>query len=458
MENHPDKKIILVIAAIASFLTPFMGSTINLAIPAIGKSFGADAILLSWVATSYLLAAAVFMVPFGRLADIIGRKKIFRWGIILFSVSTLLSGLTPNISLLILARIIQGTGSAMIFATGIAIVTSVFPPKERGKAMGITIAAVYAGLSAGPFAGGLLTNYFGWRSIFFFTFPLGIIVLLALMKIPGEWAGARGEKFDLKGSLIYGISLSSLIFGFSRLPETLGFVLTLAGIGGIVGFVLFESGLKFPVMNIDLFRKNRVFAFSNLAALINYSATFAVTFLLSLYLQIVAGYSPRDAGLILVTQPIVMAIVSPLAGRLSDKIEPSLLSSAGMIITTIGLFVFIFLDDTTSIYLLIGNLVFLGIGFGLFSSPNTNAIMSSVEKQFYGLASGAMGTMRLVGQMFSMGIAMLLFSLFIGRVQITPLQTSGFLKSTQFAFILFASLCFLGIFASLARGKMNRNH
>ena len=458
MEDHSYKQSILIIAAIAAFLTPFMGSTVNLAIPAIGSDLNIDAILLSWIATSYLLSTAIFLVPFGRLADIVGRKKIFLVGILLFTFSTLLSGFAPNAAFLIFARIVQGLGSAMIFATGIAIVTSVFPPKERGRAMGITIAAVYAGLSAGPFAGGLLTNYFGWRSIFFFTFPLGLLVFFMLLRIPGEWAGAKGEKFDLKGSVLYGLSLSALIFGFSKLPDLSGFMLTLAGVTGIIGFILFEAKLEFPVMNVTLFRKNRVFAFSNLAALINYSATFAVAFLLSIYLQVVAGYTPREAGLILVTQPIIMAIVSPLAGRLSDRIEPSLLASAGMSITTLGLFVFIFLGEEFSLGLLISNLIFLGIGFGLFSSPNTNAIMSSVDKQFYGVASGAMGTMRLVGQMFSMGIAMLLFSLFIGREPLTPENAEGILQSMQFAFILFSGLCFLGIFASMARGKMNRVH
>ena len=458
MEDHSYKQSILIIAAIAAFLTPFMGSTVNLAIPAIGSDLNIDAILLSWIATSYLLSTAIFLVPFGRLADIVGRKKIFLVGILLFTFSTLLSGFAPNAAFLIFARIVQGLGSAMIFATGIAIVTSVFPPKERGRAMGITIAAVYTGLSAGPFAGGLLTNYFGWRSIFFFTFPLGLLVFFMLLRIPGEWAGAKGEKFDLKGSVLYGLSLSALIFGFSKLPDLSGFMLTLAGVTGIIGFILFEAKLEFPVMNVTLFRKNRVFAFSNLAALINYSATFAVAFLLSIYLQVVAGYTPREAGLILVTQPIIMAIVSPLAGRLSDRIEPSLLASAGMSITTLGLFVFIFLGEEFSLGLLISNLIFLGIGFGLFSSPNTNAIMSSVDKQFYGVASGAMGTMRLVGQMFSMGIAMLLFSLFIGREPLTPENAEGILQSMQFAFILFSGLCFLGIFASMARGKMNRVH
>lgn len=457
MEEKQYRRTILVTAAIAAFLTPFMGSTVNLALPEIGKYFEADAIMLSWVATSYLLASAVFLVPMGRLADITGRKKVFLWGTMLFTVSSLLSGLAPSLTILIISRVIQGLGSAMIFATGIAIVTSVFPASERGKAMGITIAAVYAGLSAGPFAGGFLTSYFGWRSVFLFTFPLGLFVFVLLLRLKGEWAGSHGEKFDLPGSLLYGLALTALIFGLSRLPSASGMVLTATGLLGIFAFIRYESGISFPVMNIDLFRNNRVFAFSNLAALINYSATSAVVFLMSFYLQIVAGYSPSQAGLILVTQPLIMSLVSPLAGRLSDRIEPAFLSSLGMGITTLGLFLFSFLNAQTPAWYLIGNLAFMGIGFGLFSSPNTNAIMSSVDKKYYGLASGAMGTMRLIGQMLSMGIAMLLFSLFIGKIEITPEQSMPFMKSATTAFLIFSVLCFFGIFASLSRGKLNRS-
>ena len=202
------------------------------------------------------------------------------------------------------------------------------------------------------------------------------------------------------------------------------------------------------------FRKNKVFAFSNLAALINYSATFAIMFLLSFYLQYLKGFSPQTAGLILIAQPVVMTIGSPIAGRLSDRIEPGVIASTGMAVLTIGLFFFIFLSEHTSLEFIVAVLIFLGIGYALFSSPNTNAVMSSVERKFYGVASGTLGTMRSLGMMFSMGIVMLIFSVYMGRVQITPEYYPVFLKAMKAAFIVFASLCFFGIFASLVRGKV----
>jgi MFS family permease len=205
---------------------------------------------------------------------------------------------------------------------------------------------------------------------------------------------------------------------------------------------------------MNLFRSNTVFVFSNLAALINYSATFAVSFLLSLYLQYIKGLSPQNAGLILVSQPIMQALFSPSAGRLSDRIESRIVASAGMALTVIGLLLLTLLNEETALVFIIVSLMLLGFGFALFSSPNTNAIMSSVEKRFYGVASATLGTMRLIGQTLSMGIAMLIFAIHIGKVQITPEYYAPFLTSTQTAFVVFAVLCFGGIFASLARGNV----
>jgi EmrB/QacA subfamily drug resistance transporter len=451
------KSSILFVAVISAFLTPFMGSAINLALPSIGNEFNADAILLGWIATAYLLSSAVFLLPFGRLADIHGRKRVFLSGMIIFTLSSLVSSIAPNISVLLIFRVFQGMGSSMIFATGIAIVTSVFPVRERGRAIGLTIASVYTGLSVGPFAGGILTEYLGWRSIFLFTFLLGIICIYFLLrKVKGEWAESAGESFDWKGSLIYGASLSMLIFGFSSLPETNGFILLILGVSGIVFFILFELRNPFPVMQLGLFRNNAIFAWSNTAALINYSATFAVGFILSLFLQYIKDYSARDAGLILLSQPVIMAVVSPLAGKLSDKVEPRLLATGGMTITSIGLFMLVFINSM-SIPFLVSTLMLLGAGFGLFSSPNSNAIMSSVNKKHYGIASGTMGTMRLLGQMFSMGIVMLIMSLFIGRVPVTLHNAPEFLLSIRVAFWLFFALCVFGIYASYARGNMHQN-
>jgi EmrB/QacA subfamily drug resistance transporter len=454
-----SKRAALIAATLASFLTPFMGSATNVALPSIGDEFAMDAVLLGWVPTAYLLAAAMFLVPFGRIADIHGRKKIFTYGIIVFTLAALFSGLAPSTAALIVARILQGMGSAMIFGTGVAILTSVFPTSERGRVLGINVAAVYVGLSLGPFVGGLLTQNLGWRSVFLVTIPLGLVaVAFVLRRLEGEWAEARGEAFDLTGSIMYSLTLLVLMYGFSLLPEVLGGGLILIGLVGLGAFVRWELKAKTPVLNLDLFLHNRPFAFSNLAALINYSATSAVTFLLSLYLQYIKALSPQQAGVVLIAQPIVQAAFSPLAGRLSDKVEPRLIASIGMALTAIGLVLLIVMTPATPLWAIIARLMLLGLGFALFSSPNMNAIMSSVEKRFYAVASGTAGTMRLVGQMLSMGIALLLFALYIGRVEIAPSVYPLFLISMKTAFAIFAALCVGGIFASLARGRIREEN
>ncbi|MFC1966248.1 MFS transporter [Chloroflexota bacterium] len=455
MQNGFSKKGVLVVVTIASFLTPFMGSSINIALPSIGREFAIDAVLLAWIPTSYLLSTTVFLLPFGRVADIYGRKRIFTYGIFIYTISSLLVATSTSAIMLILLRIPQGIGGAMIFGTGVAILTSVYPVEERGRAIGINVAAVYLGLSLGPFLGGLLTQHFGWRSIFLANLPLGLaIIILLLWKLKGEWADSKGEKFDLSGSIIYGFAVVAMMYGISLLPETPGLGVILIGILGLMAFVWWETKVASPILNMNLFKNNRVFAFSNLAALINYSATFAVAFLLSLYLQYTKGFSPQTAGMVLVSMPAVQAIFSPLAGRLSDKIAPQILASTGMAFTTIGLILLSFLGQNTTIGFILVSLVILGFGFAFFSSPNTNAIMSSVEARTYGVASATLATMRQVGMMFSMGIAMLIFAIYIGRVEITPENYLVFVSSLKVAFVIFACLCFAGIFASLARGSV----
>ncbi|MFX0207129.1 MAG: MFS transporter [Candidatus Hodarchaeota archaeon] len=455
MNEIGQKRVALLIATLGSFLTPFMGSTVNIALPSIGKEFAMDAVLLSWVNTSYLLAAAMFLVPFGRLADLYGRKRLFTYGVLSYTGSSLLASISSSTMIFIASRIWQGIGGALIFGTGVAILTSVYPVGERGKVLGINTASVYSGLSLGPFLGGFLTQHFGWRSIFLTSVPLGLVIMVFIFwKLKGEWAEAKGEKFDLGGSIIYGLMLIGIMYGFSLLPAMLGLWILLGGVVGLFAFIIWEMRVESPVLEITLFRTNRVFSFSNLAALINYSATFAISFLLSLYLQYIKGLSPQNAGLILIVQPVIQATFSPFAGRLSDRIEPQRVASLGMALIVVGLTLFTQLNETTTLEFLIIGLILLGLGFALFASPNTNAVMSSVEKRFYGVASGTLGTMRLTGQMLSMGIAMLLFAIYLGRVQITPEFYPLFLRSVHTAFIIFATLCFGGIFASLARGKV----
>jgi EmrB/QacA subfamily drug resistance transporter len=451
------KRSVLIVASFAAFLTPFLGSAVNLALPAIGKDLHADALSLSWVISSFVLSSAIFLLPFGRLGDIIGRKKIFSAGIILFTVSTFLIVFSHSITSLIIMRIFQGFSGAMIFGTSLAIVTSVFPQGERGHAMGITVTATYFGLSAGPVIGGFLTQSLGWRSIFVFLIPIGLIsIYLVFRKMKPEWAEAHGEKFDWKGSFVYGIALLGFMYGFSRLPSTIGWICLASGVIMAVLFLIFEKGLDHPVFEVHMFLKNRIFAFSGLAALIHYSATNATGFFLSLYLQYLKGFNARSAGLIMISQPLAMALLSPLAGRLSDRRNPGVIASIGMGLTGTGLVLFCFIKSSTPVYIIVLMLILMGIGFGLFSSPNSNAIMSSVEKRQLGIASGVVGTMRMVGQMMSMGIAMMLIAVYIGKKTISPSTFPGLLSAMKTGFVIFSILSVLGLFASLARNdKLN---
>jgi EmrB/QacA subfamily drug resistance transporter len=434
-----------------------MGSSVNLALQAIGTEFGVSAVTLNWIISSYMLSTSMFLLPAGRAGDILGRKKVFTAGLSVFTLSMILLFFTPGITWLISVRVLQGIGGAMMFGTNMAILTSVFPQGERGHAMGINVTSVYAGLASGPFLGGLLTRYLGWRSIFAFLVPMGIISLILIYrKMNHEWADAKGESFDWQGAIIYGISLAAIMYGFSRLPSAAGWIITGTGLLLMPLFVLREKKSIHPLFDITLISKNRVFAFSSLAALIHYAATSAVTFFLSLFLQYVRGVGPRDAGFVLMSMPLTMTLLSPVAGKLSDKYNPGALASTGMAITATGLIMLCFLSFSTPVIFITGILVIMGLGFSLFSSPNSNAIMSSVEKKQLGNASGMLATMRNVGQTLSMAIAMMLIALFMGRAKINPDNYPQLVIAMKSGFVIFSALCITGIFASLARSKKLR--
>jgi MFS family permease len=346
----------------------------------------------------------------------------------------------------------------MIFATSTAILMSAVPVDQRGRVLGISVAAVYLGLSVGPFFGGLVTQHLGWRWIFWLNLPPGLVLLaVAALMLKGEWAEAGRAKFDFAGSLVLGTALLTAMYGFATLPSKSGALLIVAGVVCFVLFVRIEQRTPHPVLDIALFRHNTVFAFSSLAALINYAATFAVGFLLSLYLQKVKGLPPQAAGLVLVAQPVVQTLFSPVSGRWSDRVEPRTLASLGMAMAFVGLVLLALLHQQSSIGYVVACLVFLGLGFALFSSPNTHAIMSSVRRESYGVASAVVSAMRQVGMMFSMAIVMMILSLLLGSAEIAPENQAQFVIGMRTAFTIFAVLCFAGIFASLARGRVDRN-
>ncbi len=455
-ENEFNRNLII-ITTLSSFMTSFMGSSINVALPVIGAEFKTGTILLSWLATAYIMTTAVLLVPIGKMTDILGRTKFFRMGIIIFTIGSLLCGISQGAAILLLFRIIQGVGASLIFSTATSILVSAFPPQNRGQVLGINITSVYTGLLLGPTLGGIISEKLGWRYLFFFNILIGIsVIVISFFKLNKDWIESPDEKFDFSGAALFMITLVLLMLGFTFIPSVTGFLMVLIGIFMFFIFLLVERKVVYPLVNIFMFKENRTFAFSNLAALINYSATFAIGFLMSLYLQNIKNFSPGKAGFILGFQPLFMAIFSPFAGRLSDKIEPQKISSIGMTLITIILIVLGFINQNFNIYLIIINLSILGVGFALFSSPNTNAVMSSVEKKYYGVASSMLSSFRLFGQTFSMGFVIVIFSLFLGtKNNIAGENIGNFLLSLKIAFWTFAFLCFLGIFASLARGSIH---
>jgi EmrB/QacA subfamily drug resistance transporter len=447
----------LVVATLTSFLGPFMASSINVALPSIGDELSMGAVSLAWINTAFLLAAATFLIPFGRLGDIHGRKQIFMWGILGFALASGFLAMADSGTSVILWRAVQGLGASMVFATGLPILISVYPAGKRGAVLGLNVAAVYLGLSMGPYIGGLITGHLGWRYVFWMNVPVGLFILaISFWMLEGDWADAKGARFDLAGSALLGVALLTMMLGLARLPSAMAVTLLVVGLVSLILFVRYESRIDHPVLEIDLFRHNTVFAMSNLAALINYAATFAVGFLLSLYLQRVRGLAPQDAGLVLIAQPVVQALVSPLAGKLSDRSEPRTVASLGMAITFLGLVLLVFLDEETPLRLVVGCLAVLGLGFGIFSSPNTNAIMGAVERRFFGVAGAMVGTMRHVGMMVSMGLVMTVLAVLMGSAEIGIQNQDLFLEAMRISFGLFAALCFGGIFASMARGRVER--
>ncbi len=449
---------IIGVVTVTSFMGTFLFSSVNIALPAIEKTFSLDAIRLSWVVTAFLLASAMFLLPVGRWGDLRGIRRLYRLGLAIFTLATLLCGLSGSGTWLILFRFLQGIGAALTNTTGPAILVSAFMPRHRGRVLGISVSAVYIGLAFGPFAGGMLTQYLGWRSIFYTATILGLLTLLIAYRylgrdIPPE---ERGKKIDLRGTFIYMLGLIALVYGSSRIPTLPGWLMMGGGVIFLLIFWMIESRAEMPVIETRLFTRNRLFAFSNLAALINYSATFSIVFLLSLYLQKIHGLSPRDAGTILITQPVMMAIFSPIAGRLSDRFEPRFFTTMGMTICTIGLALFTRLTADTSLVIIVALLAWVGLGFALFSSPNMNTIMSSVDRTRYGIASGTAASMRVIGQIISMTIATFFFAALLGRQVIETAPDHLFLKAVQWGFTSFAIISIAGIYFSYYRGKVGR--
>lgn len=451
--DKPAARKMFIAVMITSFIGPFATSGINVAIPSLAQEFGASAGDLSWVVFGFLLGSAMFILPTGKLADIYGRRKVYSIGLWLFAITFLLGTFVTSITMLNVLRFVQGSVMSMIFGPGMALLVSSHPASQRGRVIGYSAASTYSGLSMGPVICGFLCQYLSWRSIFLLT---GLVVLLSvylLKDIKQEWYGDKGAALDKKGTLCYLLAAPLWLCGLSKITDgSTGTMLLVAGVAGLLLFWWIEMHSGHPCLDVKLFRHNPVFTFSNLAAMLHYSSTFALSFLISLYLQVIVGYTASMAGMIILLQPVVMAALSPKAGALSDRIQPGLVASVGMAITSSGLWGMSFLAADTPMWIVGLLLMWIGLGFALFSSPNNNAIMGAVEKKYYGTASSLLATMRLMGQSASMAVV----TMIIAMCQVQSLAGDDnvqLLGAIQAAFRVFGGISLAAVFMSLVRNK-----
>ena len=452
------RRAVLCALTVSVGLIPFMASALTLALPAIGDEFHADPVTLGWILTVYLLSASICQVPIGNFADQTGRKCFFlKLGLVVFIVTTILCAMAPSVGWMIGFRILQGIGSAMAFGTNIAILSDVFPPSQRRAAFGINSGLIFLSLTSGPFFGGMLAHYFGWRAIFWACViwgGIGLIPVQLVLRHERVHQSKPGTTQDYGGAFAYGVALSLWICGLAELPEWHGWVLIALSVPATVIFITAERCHANPMLDVRVLAANRQFCFSLLASLLSYSATYGVGYVLSLYLKEVRGCDTRTAGWILISQPLSVAIVSPFVGSVLCRwFSDRLLATLGIGINAISLAMLTTISTDTPLVAIVAILSLFGVGVGMFITPNTNAVMESVDAHHYGIASAMTGTVRMTGQATSAGIAMMMIATLFGRTRITPENQLRFLSGLHGILTVFAMLCVVGALASLARRR-----
>lgn len=440
---------VVFISFITSFFAVFLSNGIIIGVPAIASEFTMNNVIQNWVPTIFFLVVAVFTVPAGQISGKFGVKKSLLSGIIVFLIGSIGASLSFSTESFLLFRIIQGAGVAFLNVSAMAMVVSAVKPQNRGKALGFTVTGVYLATSLSPVICGFLVHNLGWRSMFYFVIPfLVLCIILMIFKIPQEWKTYQNDKIDKVGSLIYALGILAFIYGFTTLITTNGKILTAIGIILLIIFGAYELKQKSPVFNMNLF-KNKKFTSSNIAALCSYLAIMVVTTILNYHFQYVRGWDAQMSGLILIITPIIMAIMAPNSGKLSDKVHPQKLAAAGMAIAAIALAILTFLTNSTPIYIVVLAMILQGIGMGLFSSPNMNAIMSSVPPKDAPTASASQATMRTIGQTMSLGLLTLIFAWIMGNLELSPQHSEMIIQSSQIICGICTVACTLAIFASL---------
>ena len=440
---------VVFISFITSFFAVFLSNGIIIVVTAIASEFTMNNVIQNWVPTIFFLVVAVFTVPAGQISGKFGVKKSLLSGIIVFLIGSIGACLSFSTESFLLFRIIQGAGVAFLNVSAMAMVVSAVKPQNRGKALGFTVTGVYLATSLSPVICGFLVHNLGWRSMFYFVIPfLVLCIILMIFKIPQEWKTYQDDKIDKVGSLIYALGILAFIYGFTTLITTNGKILTVIGIILLIIFGAYELKQKSPVFNMNLF-KNKKFTSSNIAALCSYLAIMVVTTILNYHFQYVRGWDAQMSGLILIITPIIMAIMAPNSGKLSDKVHPQKLAAAGMAIAAIALAILTFLTNSTPIYIVVLAMILQGIGMGLFSSPNMNAIMSSVPPKDAPTASASQATMRTIGQTMSLGLLTLIFAWIMGNLELSPQYSEMIIQSSQIICGICTVACILAIFASL---------
>ncbi len=440
---------VIAVSFITSFFAVFLSNGIIIGVPAIAADFAMNNIIQNWVPTILFLVVAVFTVPAGQISGKFGVKKSLLAGVITFLIGSIGACLAFSTESFLLFRIVQGAGMAFLNVSAMAMVVHAVKPQNRGRALGFTVTGVYLATSLSPVICGFLVHNLGWRSIFYFVIPfLVLCILLILFKIPGEWKTYEKDKIDKVGSVIYGLGILAFIYGFTTLTTTTGLILTVLGLVLLIIFGAFELRQKSPVFNMNLF-KNDKFTSSNIAALCSYIAVMVVTTILNYHFQYVRGWNAQMSGLILIITPIIMAVMAPNSGKLSDRIHPQKLAAIGMTIATVALIILTFLTGDTPLYLVVIAMILQGIGMGLFSSPNMNAIMSSVPPKDAPTASASQATMRTIGQTMSLGLLTLIFAWIMGNLELSPQYASMIVQSSQIICGICAAACVIAIFASL---------
>ena len=463
--SKSTKRWVLAVAVFGQFMAPFDSTVVNLAIPSIGKDLGGNIESLSWIITSYLIIVASLTLIAGRVADIRGRKNTYVIGIAVFVTASALCSFASSVPVLIATRIVQAIGASMLYGNGVALLSTFFGLNERGRAIGILSASTYTGLSLGSSVGGFLIQYLGWRSIFYINVPIGlVIILMALLKIRGEIPKGKMERFDAKGSALWAASISLSLLGASFLFSYRYFALpSLAiGISLMIIFIFLESRTEHPLLDLKLLTKNRLFTFSVSTSFLNYASTYGIGLCMSLYLRLGLGYSPSFAGLLLLAQPIVMVVASPIGGYISDHVDARYQVSAALAVMCASIISLSTLNLTSTPTGIVVRLAFLGLGIGFFSSANMNAVIGTVTRFQYGVASGIQSTMRNSGQAVSLALvtAILTATLHENAASSTALVSvppNVIVEGVRITLIILAIINALGILTSISRGRKKSN-